>query len=141
MYISNYNDLLNAANNQDQPQRMLLVFAGAELPDEIAKSQKEQFEGRKGGDLTPVVCADKLASELGGFADLVKEFVPAEMSWDIVFVAGMSGKSGIAPSGKDAEQYLKGMALSVKEGNIGGFIAFNPKGELIQLLPPDKTVI
>lgn len=141
MYISNYKDLLNAANNQDQPQRMLLVFANAELPDEIAKSQKEQFEGRKGGNLTPVACADKLASELGEFADLVKEFVPAEMSWDIVFVAGMSGKSGIAPSSKDAEQYLKGMALSVKEGNIGGFIAFNPKGVLIQLLPPDKTVI
>jgi len=141
VYISNYEDLLNAANNQDQPQRMLFVFANAELPDEIAKSQKEQFEGRKGGNLTPVMCADKLASELGEFAGLVKEFVPAETSWNIVFVAGMSGKSGIAPSSKDAEQYLKGMDQSVKDGNIGGFIAFNREGVLVQLLPPDKTVI
>lgn len=107
MYISSYEDLLNAANKQDEPQRLLFVFTSAELPDELAKGQEEQFEVQKGGMLTPVKCADKLAGELGAFASLVEESIQAETNWDIVFAAGMSGKSGIAPSSKDAEQHLK----------------------------------
>lgn len=145
VYISSYEDLLNAANNQDEPQRLLFVFAGAEKPGEITPNRRVKESAtddtRKGGALTPLMRLDKLASELGEFADLVEAYVPTELSWDIVFVAGMSEKPDIEVSRKEAEQVLEGMNQLVEEGNIGRFLAFNRKGEIVQLYPPDKTVI
>lgn len=145
MYISSYEDLLNAANDQAEPQRLLFVFAGAEKPGEITSNRRvkesEMNDTRKGGTLTPVMCLDKLASELGKFAGLIETSVPAELNWDIVFVAGASEKPDIEISRKDAEQILKGMTQLIEEGDIGRFLAFNRKGEMVQLYPPDKTVI
>lgn len=141
MNISSYEDLLNAANKQAEPQRMLFVFTSAELPDDYTKDQEEQFKARKGGTLTPVMCVDKLASERMGFASLVDESSQTGKGWDIVFVACMSGKSGIAPSSKETEQPLKVMIQSIQDGNIGSFLAFNREGELIYLRPSNKTAI
>ena len=123
MNISSYEDLLNAANQQAEPQRMLFVFTSAE----------PSGKARQEGTLTPVMCFDKPASERGDFASLVEESLQTGMSWDIVFVACMSGKSGVAPSSKEAEQPLKTMIQSIQDGNIGSFLAFNREGELIQL--------
>ncbi len=141
MNISSYEDLLNAANKQAEPQRLLFVFTSAELPGDHTKDQEEQFKARKGGTLTPVMCVDKLASELGEFASLVEESHQTEVSWDIVFVACMSGKSGIAPSSDETEQPLKIMIQSIQDGNIGGFLAFNRDGELVQLRLSERTAL
>lgn len=141
MNISSYEDLLNAANKQAEPQRMLFVFTSADLPDDHTKDQEEQFKARKGGTLTPVMCVDKLASECVEFASLVDESRQTGKNWDIVFVACMPGKSGIAPSGKETELPLKIMIKSIQDGNIGSFLAFDRNGELIYLRPSDKTAI
>ncbi len=130
--ISSYEDLLKTANKQDEPQRLLFVFTSAELPGDHTKSQEEQFKARKGGTLTPMMCVDKLASELGEFADLVEESRQTGMSWDIVFVACMSGKSGIAPSSEETEELFKLMIKSINTGSIKKFLAFNRDGELVQ---------
>lgn len=135
MNISSYEDLSNAANKQVEPQRMLFVFTSAELPDGHTKDQEEKFKARKGGTLTPVMCVDKLASERVAFASLVEESRQTGKDWDIVFVACMPGKSGIAPTSNDAEQPLKVMIKSIQEGSIGSFLAFNRDGELVQLRP------
>ena len=141
MNISSYEDLLNAANKQAEPQRMLFVFTSAELPDGHTKDQEEQFKARKGGTLTPVMCVDKLASERMGFASLVEESQQTGKNWDIVFVACMSGQSGIAPSSQETEQPLKVMIQSIKDGNIGSFLAFNREGELIYLRPSNQSAM
>lgn len=134
-----------ACTRQAEPQRLLFVFVGAEKPGEITPNRRvkesEMNDTRKGGALTPLMCLDKLASELGTFASLIETSVPAELSWDIVFVAGASEKPEIKVSRKETEQILKGMNQLIEEGNIGRFLAFNRKGEIIQLYPPDKTVI
>lgn len=132
MNISSYKDLLNAANEQAEPQRLLFVFTSAELPDDHTKDQEEQFKSRKGGTLTPVMCVDKLASEQGEFAGLVEESHQTGMSWDIVFVACMDGNAGIAPSSEDTERPLKVMIKSIQDGNIGSYLAFDRNGELVQ---------
>ena len=43
MTISNFNDLLSAARQQTQSQRLLLVFAKAELPADSTPEQRSRF--------------------------------------------------------------------------------------------------
>ncbi|MEO8923737.1 MAG: ribonucleotide reductase subunit alpha, partial [Caldimonas sp.] len=40
MSISSFDDLLRAAREQPEPQRLLFVFAGAELPDDSSAVQQ-----------------------------------------------------------------------------------------------------
>jgi len=132
--ISSYEDLLNAANAQADPQRMLFVFAEAELPDEHSKNQLERYKARKGGTLTPVICVDKLASEQCSFAGLVEESRQTGKNWDIVFVACMDAKHKPAHGNDETEQTLKSMVKSIQGGSIGNYLAFNQQGELIRLV-------
>lgn len=130
--ISSYESLLEAANKQAKPQRLLFVFTKAGLPDDHTRDQEKQFNARKGGTLTPVMCVDKLASERMGFASLVEESRQTEMDWDIVFVACMDSQSGIAPNNGETEQPFKAMISSIQSGSIGNYLAFNRDGEMIR---------
>lgn len=132
MKISSYEDLLNTANKQAEPQRLLFVFASAGLPDDHTKDQEKQFKTRKGGTLTPVMCVDKLASEQTGFASLAEESRQTGADWDIVFVACMASKSGIAPDKEETEQPFKTMIKSIQDGSIKNYLAFNRDGEMVQ---------
>lgn len=133
MNISSYEDLLNAANMQATPQRLLFVFTRAELPGESTKDQQEQFKARTGGALTPVMTVDKLASERNTFANLVEESRQMKQDWDIVFVAGMSAKSGDITESAEAEEPLKEMVKSIQVGSISNYLAFNLEGEMVRL--------
>jgi hypothetical protein len=131
--ISSYEDLLNAANAQSSPQRMLFVFAKAELPGESTKDQQAQFQARKGGALTPVMCVDKLASARTGFATLVEESRHTGKDWDIAFVACMDGRSADVTESVEAEEPLKEMVKSIQVGAIGNYLAFSRDGEMVRL--------
>lgn len=51
MIITGFQSLLDAARQQPEPQRLLLVFTRAELPDDPTPEQRasfEQGEGRAG---------------------------------------------------------------------------------------------
>ena len=133
MNISSYDDLINAAKQQAEPQRLLFVFAAAGLPDDPTADQKERFRSGKGGVLSPVMCVDKLPDEAGSFSGLVEESRQTGMGWDVVFVASLSGRAGIAPSSDEAEQPLTMMVEAVQNGAIANFLAFNRDGEPIQL--------
>lgn len=135
MNISSYEDLLLAANKQAEPQRLLFVFASAELPGGHTESQANLYKSRKGGTLSPVMCVDKLPSELSNFASLVEESRQTGKDWDVVFVAGMSVKSGNKPNSDEAEQPLKTMVEDIQKGKINHLLIFNREGELIQLQP------
>lgn len=129
MNISSYEDLLNAANAQAEPQYLLFVFAQAELPGGHTSEQGERFKARKGGALTPIMCVDKLASERGSFKMLAEESLHMGKDWDIVFVACMPRGNG----SDETEKPLKSMVRSIMDGNIGSFLAFNRDGELVRL--------
>ena len=134
MTISSYDELLQEARKQLEPQRLLFVFTAAELPDNPAAAQKDQFLAGEGGALAPVMYVDKSPSELNDFSDLVKESARTGQNWDVVFVASMSGRAGIAPSSDEAEQSLLMMVEAVKNGNIGHFLTFSRDGDLIRLV-------
>ncbi|MCM2344434.1 MAG: ribonucleotide reductase subunit alpha [Alphaproteobacteria bacterium] len=130
--ITNYADLLQSARMQPDAQRLLFVFASAELPDDADEIQKERFRAGEGGTLSPVMCVDKLPVELSDFPALVEESRQTGASWDIVFVAGMSGVADIPPSSDEAEQPLMMMVEAIKNGHLGNLLAFNMQGEIVQ---------
>lgn len=133
MNISSFDDLLLAARQQPQPQRLLFVFAGAELPDDCTPAQRADFEAGHGGALVPLMCVDKTPEELQSFADLVQESQQQGPPWHIVFVAALSGLGGVAPSSEVAEKALQRMVESIKVGTLGTFIPFDRQGQSVTL--------
>lgn len=133
MNISTFNDLLLAAQQQSEPQRLLFVFAGADLPKDSTEAQRERFMAGQGGALVPLMYVDKLPEELGTFDDLKEESKVFGKEWSIVFVAAMSGIAGKAPSSEAAEKVMQQMVESIKSGSLSAFIPFNQDGETVHL--------
>ena len=129
MDIANFDDLLRAAREQPEPQRLLFVFANAALPDDSTPEQRARFEAGQGGALTPLMSVDKTPEELGTFAALVEESRRFGPDWAIVFVASLSGRDGRAPTSKEADQSLQRMIASIKAGSVGSFIPFDRQGQ------------
>lgn len=133
MTIHDFSELLEAARRQPEPQRLLLVFAAAELPRDANAEQKASFERGEGGALAPKVCVDKLPEEIDSFAALLDESRQTGIDWDILFVAAMPGRGGFAPNADEAVQPLRMMVEAIKGGRIGEFLAVTRAGELVQL--------
>ncbi len=133
MNISSFDDLLRAAREQPEPQRLLFVFTAAALPEDSTPEQRARFQAGQGGALTPLMSVDKTPEELSTFAALMEESRQFGHDWAIVFVAGLSGRGGRAPSSKEADQSLQRMIESIKTGSIGSFIPFDRRGEPILL--------
>lgn len=133
MTISNFDDLLQAANSQTEPQLLLFVFTKAELPEDATPVEKENFAKGIGGSLTPVVCVDKTPEELSSFTALAEESKKTGQDWDVVFVSSMSGHAGIAPNSDQAEQPLQMMVQAIQAGGISNFLAFSQSGEILQI--------
>jgi hypothetical protein len=131
--IASFDDLLRAARGQPEPQRLLFVFAGAELPADSTPGQRARYRAGQGGALTPLMSVDRTPEELGTFAALVEESRQFGHDWAIVFVASLSGRGGRAPSSAEAEQSLERMISSIKAGAIGAFIPFDRNGEPVLL--------
>jgi len=131
--ITDYPSLLLAAKNQAEPQRLLFVFLKASLPKDHKREEAMRFHSGQGGELEPVMCVDKTLDELGSFADLVAESAGMEKDWQIVLVASLSGRNGVAPTPDEATGPLKKMVQAVEQGgNLSSFLAFDKKGDPIQ---------
>ena len=129
MNISSFDDLLRAAREQPEPQRLLFVFADAALPDDSTPEQRARFQEGQGGALTPLMSVDKSPEELDTFAALVEESRQFGHDWAIVFVAGLSGRGGRAPTSVEADQALQRMIEAVKTGTFGSFMPFDRQGQ------------
>lgn len=133
MNISSFDDLLTAAGQQPQPQRLLFVFAAAELPDDSTLAQRQRFQEGQGGALVPLMCVDKTPEEVHSFSQLVEESRQFGQEWSIVFAAAMSGSKGVAPSSEAAEKPLQQMVESIKAGVLGTYIPFDRQGQPVML--------
>ena len=135
MDISSFDDLLHAARLQPEPQRLLFVFVGVELPDDATPAQRARFEQGQGGALVPLMCVDKTPQELASFDALVDEahqFTAPGHDWAIVFAAGLPGTVSQAPSSSDAEAPLQSMVDSIKAGAHGAYIPFDRQGQPVR---------
>ncbi len=129
MNISSFDDLLRAAREQPEPQRLLFVFAGAVLPDDSTPEQRAGFEAGEGGALAPLMAVDKIPEEMDTFAALVEEARQFGHDWAVVFVASLPGRAGRPPTSKEADPLLQRMIESIKSGSFGTFIPFDRQGE------------
>ena len=133
MVISSFDDLLRAARMQPEPQRLLFVFAGVELPADSTPEQRAGFQAGQGGALIPLMSVDKSPDELETFAALVEESRAFGPDWAIVLVAGLAGRGGAAPTSEQADQSLKRMIESIKAGSISAYIPFDRLGAAMRL--------
>lgn len=129
MHISSFDDLLSAARAQPEPQRLLFVFAGAELPDDATPQQRARFASGEGGALVPVMSVDKQLHELTDFEALETEARQFGHDWVMVFVAALSGRQGVAPRAEDATLALDQMMESIRQGRLSTFIPFDRHGQ------------
>lgn len=129
MNISNFDDLIQASKLQADPQHLLFVFAGVELPDDCTPEQRAEFDAGEGGTLVPLMYVDKTPLEVASFKALAEEAKNLAQPWRIVFVAALSGSRGLAPSSQDAENALKRMEESIRQGNFGNFMPLDQHGE------------
>ena len=131
--ISSYNDLIQASHSQQEPQRLLFVFCRAELPDEASPEERAAFERGEGGALTPVICVDKTPEEAPDFGALQEESRATGQSWDVVFVAAMSGRGGTPPSTDEAQQPMTMMVESIRLGHINNYLPLDTQGNAVSL--------
>lgn len=131
--ISSYQDLIDASRGQAEPQRLLMVFCRAELPEDASDQERAAFERGEGGALTPVLCVDKTPEEAASFDALVAESKATGQDWDMLFVAAMSGRGGVAPSSDEAQQPLTMMVESIRLGHIGHYLPLNRQGQAVSL--------
>jgi hypothetical protein len=133
MDIIHFNDLLVAARQQTDAQRLLMVFASASLPAGATAEQRARFEAGESGELTPLMCVDKDPAALVDFAALQSEALSMGQDWALVFAAALSGQGGLAPTATQVDAALTRMVEAVKSGHLTGMIAFDRQGEAVQL--------
>lgn len=123
-----FNELVSMANEQDQPQRLLFLFA---RPETKAKKNNKMQRGH----IEPIMCVDKLPEEIANFEALTKEADSLESSWQFVFVAGLSGQNGVAPSAEEAEPYLNKMTNDLVTGqNIANYVVIDRAGQPLEMM-------
>ncbi len=132
--IASFDDLLQAARQQPEPQRLLLLFAGASLDADATPAQRAAFEAGAGGALTPLMCVDKTPEELaGGFASFAAEadamLGPTGQDWVLVFAAALSG----AVDDARVDAALQRMVEALRQGQVGAFIPFDRQGRAVSL--------
>lgn len=135
MEISSFDDLLLAARQQPEPQRLLFVFAAVELPDDATPAQRARYDAGEGGALVPLMCVDKAPEELASFDALVQEasqFTAPGHDWAMVFVAALSGRLNQAPASAEAEGSLQRMVDAIKAGTHGAYIPFDRRGQPVR---------
>lgn len=99
-------------------------------PEEATEEEIRRFEAGQGGHLDPIMCVDKDLNELASFADLVEESKQLGQEWQMVLIAILAGKNGVAPSSDGAEEPLKKMVHTVQDGgDLSSFLMFDRSGE------------
>ena len=133
MDISCFDDLLQAARLQTQPQRLLLVFAGATLPDNATPEQRAHFEAGESGELAPLMCVGKDPLALDSFEALIAEAAIAGPAWALVFAAALSGRDGLPPSDAQVDAALEALVEAVQTGDVARLIPFDRQGQAVNL--------
>jgi len=131
--ITNYETLLQAAQQQSAPQRFLFVFVKSSLPEDASDEEKTNFEAGSGGGLEPVMCVDKPLSELSTFKNLVTESEEMGKDWHLVLIACLGGVNGKMPTSEDCEKPLDIIVQNVQQGgDLSGYMAFDRDGNPLQ---------
>jgi len=121
--ISNFDDLLQTARAQPLPQRLLLIFAGAELPADADAEQRARFDAGEGGALVPLMCVDKRPDDVTSFAQLCTEADGMHSGWRVVLAGALSGTVSEPPSDKTVDQAFERLLGLIHAGQMDQVLA------------------
>jgi hypothetical protein len=128
--ITNFTNLLETAKQQTEPQRLLFLFA------KTHEEPTPNAEGQTRGTITATMCVNKLPEELSTFDAFVAEADAISQEWDFIFVAGLPGKDGKAPTSEEAEEYLNQMTSHLIHGeDIDQYMIFDRSNHLVSIQP------
>ncbi|WP_341937230.1 hypothetical protein [Marinimicrobium sp. C2-29] len=131
--LDHFDDFLAIANQQSEPQKLLLVLTRRELPQGHTDEQAEVFERGGGGHLAPLAGIDKQPSELSGFAAFEQEAAQLGEDWDAVFVAALPGSQGKLPTPKAVDDGIERVIHAIRSGMVNQFLVFDRQGVPLQL--------
>ncbi len=135
--ISHFDNLLQAARAEPLPQRLLLVFAGAELPEDADAEQRTRFEAGEGGALVPLMCVDKRPEEVVSFAKLCTEADAMHSGWRVVLAGAMSSLPGESINDKAVDAAFERLLGLIKAGQmdqvLAQTVAFTRDGSAVSL--------
>jgi hypothetical protein len=131
--MQTFDEFLVVARQQPEPQRLLLVFALADLAGDASPAQRAAHANGEAGALTPAVCVDRTPEEIGTFDALLLESAQAIDHWDILFVAAMDGRVGHVPNSDEAVQPMRMMVEQIRDGRVSRLLAINRQGDLVSL--------
>lgn len=118
--MNHFNELLKAARLQDQPQRLLLLFARATPMKGPVKTD------HCSGTIEPVMCVDKAPGELEGFESLVKEADTINSQWDFILIGSLSGSDGKPPRAEEVEAQLYKMSNKLpNHGDLSAYVVLD----------------
>lgn len=135
--ISTFDDLLRVAASQAMPQRLLMVFAGAELPADATEAQRAEFNAGHGGALVPLMCVDKRPDQLDSFSQLCAEADAIHGAWQVVLAGALSGQQGQEPSEQAVNAVFERWLAEIQNGQVDQVLsqtlAFTRDGIAVQL--------
>ena len=136
--ISHFDDLLRAARAETLPQRLLIVFAGAELPADATADQRAAFDAEHGGALVPIMCVDKRPVDVESFAQLSAEADTIQQGWKVVLAGALTGSNGGEPTDSAIDEVFQRWLAHIQSGRVDQVlaqtIAFSRTGEAISLM-------
>jgi predicted component of type VI protein secretion system len=123
-----FDELIEMAHKQPEPQRILFVFAKIEYREGHGpEDENPDFS------IEPHMYNDKTLKEITNFQALVDETVKDDFDWQIVFVAGLGGSNGALPTLEVTDQHLQKMVDAIYQGVIRHFAAYDRNGKKIEL--------
>lgn len=125
--LSHFDDFLEIARQQAEPQRLLIILAKRELPEHHSLAQAKQFEDGVGGYLAPLVAVDKQPDEIARFHEFKEESEQIVGDWDAMFVGALVGM-GQLPTQEETDKAIEKMLNAVREGKISAYLTFNNQG-------------
>ena len=129
--LSTFDDLLAAARQHTQPQRLLLVFVEVELPDDATDSQRVAFEKGMGGTLEPIMAVDKDAQDLASMRELAQESHRLNDRWHLFFAGALQSERTQPLTNEQVDQALDRMIDGIRSGQFHHLAAFDREGNSI----------
>lgn len=133
MSLATFDDLLHAAHQQPIPQRLLCLFARAELPPDATAHQRAEFASGQGGFLVPQMTVDKALEQVSSFAHLRAEADGVSPGWQLVFVGVLHNPQAQPLSDDQVDAALERMTADVHLGQLAAYVPFNRRGDAVRL--------
>ncbi len=133
--ITDFDSFLQAARQQDEPQRLLLVFVKTVLPEDADERQMARYQAGGGGALVPIMYVDKAPDEIAGFDSLLQESRQLADDWQMVLAAALVGQGGQPPVATAVEDTTQRIIRTIHAGgDLSGLLAFDRNGDPVRFI-------